>query len=55
MEDLLLIRIFSPFFLGMRGKKWDGGEDDNEANLYDQGPNKDILAIVRDSECEAWT
>ena len=22
----------------MRGKKWDGGEDDNEANLYDQGP-----------------
>ena len=26
------------FMTGMRGKKWDGGEDDNEANLYDQGP-----------------
>ena len=30
---------------GMRGKKWDGGEEDNEANLYDQGLQGEILAV----------
>lgn len=36
--------------IGMRGKKWDGGEDDNEANLYDQGLHGEILAVKRYSK-----
>ena len=34
---------------GMRGKKWNGGEDDNEASLYDQGPHGGFWPLIGNS------